>query len=98
MPYLALQPRANAIAFITKYQDRLIYGTDLEFHARDKVEAGMEYWQNSYARDWRFFATNDNVEFDGITGKGLALPDSVLRKIYHDNAVHWFPGIFPGSH
>jgi|CZKZ01.1.fsa_nt_gi predicted TIM-barrel fold metal-dependent hydrolase len=98
MPYLALLPRTDAIAFITKYQDRLIYGTDLEFHARDKVEARMRYWENSYARDWRFFATNDTVDFDGITGKGLALPDSVLRKIYHDNAVHWFPGIFPGSH
>ena len=98
MPYLALQPRADAIAFITKYQDRLIYGTDLEFHDTDKVEIRMEYWQNSYARDWRFFATNDTVDFGGIKGNGLALPDSVLRKIYHDNAVHWFPGIFPGSH
>ncbi|HEV2485710.1 MAG TPA: amidohydrolase family protein [Terracidiphilus sp.] len=98
MPYLALQPRADAIAFILKYQDRLIYGTDLAFHARDQVEPRMKYWENSYARDWRFFATNDTVDFDGVTGKGLALPDSVLRKIYHDNAVHWFPGIFPAAH
>ena len=28
MPYLMLQPRAGMIAFILKYQDRLIYGTD----------------------------------------------------------------------
>ena len=98
MPYLALQPRADAIAFILKYQDRLIYGTDLEFHARDSVQKRMNSWENSYARDWRFLATNDTVDFDGVTGKGLALPDSVLRKIYHDNAVRWFPGIFHASH
>ena len=58
----------------------------------------MKYWKDSYARDWRFLATNDTVEFEGAKGQGLALPDSVLRKIYHDNAVRWFPGIFQASH
>jgi predicted TIM-barrel fold metal-dependent hydrolase len=98
MPYLAMQPRADAIAFILKYQDRLIYGTDLAFGAKDRVDARVKSWELAYARDWRFLATNDTVDVEGHTAQGLALPDAVLRKIYHDNAVKWFPGILNASH
>jgi predicted TIM-barrel fold metal-dependent hydrolase len=96
MPYFALQPRAEMIAFILKYQDRLIYATDLSFNVEDHLEARMNFWELSYARDWRFLATTDLVEFEGAKGQGLALPEPVLRKIYHDNAVRWFPGIVKG--
>jgi predicted TIM-barrel fold metal-dependent hydrolase len=98
MPYLAMQPRADAIAFILKYQDRLIYGTDLAFGANDPVEARVKSWELVYARDWRFLATNDTVDVEGKIAQGLALPDAVLRKIFHDNAVKWFPGILNASH
>ena len=98
MPYLALQPHADVIAFILKYQDRLIYATDLGFSQKDKAPAAIDLWEQTYARDWRFLATNDVVAFDGIKGQGLALPATVLRKIYHDNAVQWFPGILRGGH
>ena len=98
MPYLALQPHADVIAFILKYQDRLIYATDLGFSQKDKAPAAIDLWEQTYARDWRFLATNDVVAFDGIKGQGLALPAPVLRKIYHDNAVQWFPGILKGGH
>jgi hypothetical protein len=98
MPYLMLLPRADAIAFILKYRDRLIYGTDLTFTADDPMQARMNFWEQTYARDWRFLATRDTVESEGVTAEGLALPTSVLRQLYHDNAVHWFPGIFPTAH
>jgi predicted TIM-barrel fold metal-dependent hydrolase len=97
MPYFALQPRAEMIAFILKYQDRLIYATDLSFNVEDHLQARMNFWELSYARDWRFLATTDTVEFEGAKGQGLALPESVLRKIYHENAVRWFPGIVKAS-
>lgn len=96
MPYLMLQPRADIIAFITRHQDKLIYGTDNEFGPNDKLQTALSGWEEVYARDWRFLATNDTVEYGGRKVQGLALPDAVLRKIYHDNAVHWFPGI-PGA-
>lgn len=93
--YMMLQPRADAIAFILEYQDRLIYGSDLVFVPNEDAGPRIRFWEREYARDWRFYATNDTVEADGIKGQGLALPNSVLRKIYHDNAVRWFPGIIP---
>jgi predicted TIM-barrel fold metal-dependent hydrolase len=93
MPYLMVQPRADMIAFILKYQDRLIYGTDLAFTAKDRVQARIDGWEQSYARDWRFLATSEKFGYEGREVQGLALPEPVLRKIYHDNALRWFPGI-----
>jgi predicted TIM-barrel fold metal-dependent hydrolase len=96
VPYLALAPRDQAIEFILKYQDRLIYATDLTLQASDHaIDAKIRTWEETYAREWRFLATNETVQFETVKAQGLALPNSVLRKIYHDNAVRWFPGIIP---
>ncbi len=95
IPYFALQPRAQMIDFILKHQDRLIYATDLSLRSFDNISARDRFWEDSYAREWRFLATNDTVQFETVKAQGLALPNSVLRKIYHDNAVRWFPGIIP---
>jgi hypothetical protein len=42
-------------------------------------------------------ATGGTVEYKGRAVKGLNLPEPILRKIYHDNAVKWFPGILGGG-
>lgn len=94
MAYIMAQPRADMITFITKYQDRLIYGTDLELGFGEKEVPGQSpMWEDNYAKNWRFLATNDTLNFQGHTVQGLALPPSILRKLYHDNALQWFPGI-----
>jgi len=95
VPYFKMMPRAEAIAFITKYQDRLIYATDNdhEFYPPGKAKRAGRDWEEAYADQWRYFATNDVVEYQGKPVQGLALPASILRKIYHDNALRWFPGI-----
>ena len=98
MPYIMMQPHADIIAFITKHQDKLIYGTDLEYGAGDKADAKVKEWEAGYARDWRFLATNDTVEYNGRTYQGLAMPTAILQKLYHDNAVRWFPGVVPAAH
>ena len=53
--------------------------------------------ESVYAFDCRFLATNDTLEYEGHKIQGLALLLPVLHKLYHDNAVQWFPGL-PGSH
>ena len=93
MPYLFLAPRDGMIAFITKYQDRLTYATDLGLHAGEDPAAAVKEWEQTYARDWRYFATNGTILYQNRKVQGLNLPQAVLRKIYHDNAVHWFPGV-----
>jgi predicted TIM-barrel fold metal-dependent hydrolase len=94
MPYVMRQPRDQIIAFITKYQDRLVYATDLGLSPDGNAAAAVKEWEETYARDWRFFATSDSVETASHQKvEGLALPQPVLKKLYHDNAVRWFPGI-----
>ena len=93
MPNLVLQPRAKVRAFLLKFQDRIVYGTDLQFHQRDSPNRSVQQWENWYAFDWRYLASEDTFQYAGRQIRGLHLPRLVLRKIYHDNAVKWVPGI-----
>jgi predicted TIM-barrel fold metal-dependent hydrolase len=88
-----IQPRDKVRAFLIKYQDRILYATDLVVMPKDDTAKALAEWNSTYARDWKFFATNQTVEYNGHSYKGLALPGPVLRKIFHDNAVRWLPGI-----
>jgi predicted TIM-barrel fold metal-dependent hydrolase len=95
VPYLMLQPREKVRAFLIKYQDRVLYGTDIEIQPDSNVEVSLNYLKSTYARDWKYFATDQVFEFKGKKIQGLGLPPSVLRKLYHDNALRWFPSIHP---
>jgi predicted TIM-barrel fold metal-dependent hydrolase len=93
MHYLVSLPREQLIAFIRKYQDRLLYGTDNSIYPETNVRTWVPEIEASYAADWRFLASTELLEYHGSTLRGLGLPDAVLRKLYHENAVHWIPGI-----
>jgi predicted TIM-barrel fold metal-dependent hydrolase len=91
--YLMMQQPEKVRAFLIRYQDRVVYGTDNVLYPPDKTENVLRDWAARYARDWRYFAGDADVKFEQGTTKGLHLPKVVLRKLYHDNAVKWFPGI-----
>src|SRR3954469_4823339 len=95
--YLMMQPRDKVRAFLIKYQDRVLYGTDLVVMPKDDTEKALAEWNDIYARDWKFFATNKTVQVRGRKFQGLELLEPVLRKLYHDNAVRWFPGAIGGA-
>jgi predicted TIM-barrel fold metal-dependent hydrolase len=97
IPYFMLQPRNKVRAFLLKYQDRVLYATDLVVFPRSKTEDTLAEFRSTYARDWKFFSTDQNVEYMGHSHQGLALPRPVLRKLFHDNAVRWFPGLVSGE-
>jgi predicted TIM-barrel fold metal-dependent hydrolase len=91
--YLMLQPPEKVRAFLIKYQDRVVYGTDNVLFPPDNSEVVLKEWAARYERDWRYFSGEADVKFEEGTTKGLHLPAPVLRKLYHDNAVTWIPGI-----
>ena len=93
VPYFILQPREQVRAFLIKYQDRILYATDLVVMPQDNTEKALQQWTSTYERDWKFFATDQTVEYKGHNARGLRLPESVLRKLYRDNAIRWIPGI-----
>jgi predicted TIM-barrel fold metal-dependent hydrolase len=82
---LGRQPR-TAREFLIKYQDRILFGKD-------------SFQPDEYPYYWRVFETDDEY-FDYYRGYhafwkmyGLALPDSVLKKVYYQNALKLIPGI-----
>jgi hypothetical protein len=92
--HLVVQPSDKVRGFLLKYQDRILYGTDLEFLKDTVPQDAVKEWETQYAMDWRYFATKDVFEYSGHKVEGLGLPRGVLRKLYHANAVHWIPGIY----
>jgi hypothetical protein len=93
MEYLMIAPPEKVRAFLIKYQDRVLYGTDLDFLATAGVQETLQEWQATYARDWKFLATDETFEYQGQKMRGLSLPQPVLQKIFRDNALHWIPGL-----
>jgi len=93
MEYLMLMPPEIVKAFLIKYQDRVLYGTDLDMTADANVDETVKSWRETYARDWRYFATDETFPLNGKKIQGLKLPEPVLRKIYRSNALLWIPGI-----
>jgi predicted TIM-barrel fold metal-dependent hydrolase len=93
MDYLMMAPPEKARAFLIKYQDRILYGTDLDLLPTANVKEELQDWESTYIRDWRFLATDEIIEENGRKSRGLKLPETVLRKIYRTNALHWIPGL-----
>lgn len=86
--------------FIIKYQDRIIYGTDLRADASDIVAKGpttadetSQHAHEIWVRHWRFFTSDEVMEVPKVAGlfKGMKLPRSVVDKIYRINAERWYP-------
>ncbi|WDS37866.1 amidohydrolase family protein [Pseudoxanthomonas sp.] len=90
--YQSIRNREKVRDFFIRYQDRLMYGTDLT-QAPDadpvvfKAEAHA-YWSS----DWRYLATGQSQRIEMLKADvpGLALPREVIDKIYYRNAVREF--------
>lgn len=93
MEYLMLAPPDKVRAFLTKYQDRVLYGTDLDVNPDANMQEVLKDWQSTYERDWKYLATDETLDVNGKKVQGLKLPQPVLRKIFHDNALKWIPGL-----
>jgi predicted TIM-barrel fold metal-dependent hydrolase len=90
---LMLQPREKVREFLIRYQDRVLYATDLTFMPWDDAPAAVARFEAEYAKDLTYFATDEVFTHEGREFRGLALPPEVLRNLFHDNAKRWVPGI-----
>ena len=69
--------------FFTKYQDRIIFGTDMDFTPH--LEAGV--WLCD--RQYRYFATDETISsFDDHMIKGIKLSCEAVQKIFSDNLLN----------
>ncbi len=95
LQYQAVTNREGVRDFFIKYQDRLIYATDLEVSGTINAPQLEKRIHDTWSRDWIFFVSDsamNSTAFDAEF-KGLKLPKIVVDKIYRRNAEKWFPGI-----
>ena len=90
--YQSNRNHAAVRAFFIKYQDRLLYGTDLTQQAGSDPAATRQEAHERWRSDWMYLATGQTQTVDDLkaTVPGLALPATVIDKIYHRNAERWF--------
>jgi predicted TIM-barrel fold metal-dependent hydrolase len=93
--HLQVQDREKVIAFLLKYQDRILYATDLGISG-ESYENRLSWLENEWTSDWTYFATDSVMSSRNLDKEftGLDLSEKVLRNIYYTNALHWYPGAF----
>ena len=79
--HLMRQPREKVRAFLIRYADRVLYGTDIGIIPGEDAGKVARKLEEQYARDWGYFATD------------LGLPEPVLRQLLRENALRWVPGV-----
>jgi predicted TIM-barrel fold metal-dependent hydrolase len=100
---LGKHPADEGHEFFSKYQDRIMFGTDLAYWSECDVQGAgpcrnftIEEHRKFYEIHWRYLQTSD-IQFDHptpIQGKwkidGIGLDKQVLNKIYWDNAFRFY--------
>lgn len=93
--------------FLIKYQDRILFGSDIFLAGDEKVLANEESrkrWRERQTRSYsdylEYFETDHMVMVPGgyqpqwLRLKGISLPPAVLEKFYHGNAERLIRGSF----
>jgi predicted TIM-barrel fold metal-dependent hydrolase len=86
--YQSVRGREKVRNFYIKYQDRLIYATDLTENPGDAPAEIRKSARETWLSDWRYLATAETQRVKMIKADvpGLALPRAVIDKIYYLNA------------
>ena len=80
--------------FFIKYQDRLLYATDVQVGESKDTARFNKNIHDARIRYWTFFVSDTDMNEDPVGSfKALHLPASVINKIYYENARRWL-GMF----
>jgi predicted TIM-barrel fold metal-dependent hydrolase len=77
--------------FFIKYQDRILYGTDIIDHGKEEIQF-QNRMHKTWLKDWEYLVTDNKITSNLIDGdfNGLKLPKEVVDKIYAQNAKKWY--------
>lgn len=97
---LSRQPAEKVRAFFVNYQDRVLYGSDLEIDLPEdgryseaetaRIVAGAE---KHYRMTWQYYTGEGTVTMKGKEVECLNLPRAVVEKFYYGNAKRLIPGL-----
>lgn len=92
LQYQSARDRDRIRNFCIKYQDRLLYGTDVGDSGNSDPGEFRERMHETWLDDWKYFVTDEELTSDKFRGTftGLKLPKEVIDKIYNRNAIKWY--------
>lgn len=96
---LAIQDSAKVREFFIKYQDRILFGTDVVMRQAPSTLPAEERAQvlaalrQTYDMHIAYLTHSGPVTVRSYQSEGLALPASVLDKHWRTNAQQWYPGL-----
>lgn len=78
--------------FFLKYQDRILYGTDMGDDGKGDSAALVQKMHRTRLNDWKYLTTDEKMTSSLIKGEfhGIKLPRSVIDKIYFENAAKYY--------
>jgi hypothetical protein len=92
LQYQSAKDRDRVRNFIIRYQDRLLYGTDVVYSGSSNPDGFKESMHETWTDDWKYFTSDSEMTSELFRGTftGLKLPKSVINKIYSENAIKWY--------
>lgn len=93
LQYQSIADYNKVKAFLVKYQDRIMYGTDITVSPTEKdpvAKTGQIY--DRWISNWVYLATDSTQQIKNLPGevKGMHLPKEIIDKIYNTNAEKFF--------
>ena len=86
------EDREKVRNFFIKYQDRILYGTDIIDSGAANKESFHKRMHKTWLIDWEYLVTDNKMTSNLINGefRGLQLPKEVIDKIYDKNFKNWY--------
>jgi predicted TIM-barrel fold metal-dependent hydrolase len=96
--YQTREDRKKVRDFFIKYQDRILYATDMGDGGKENAKNKQNEMHEVWLRDWNYLTSDDRMTSNLISGEfqGLHLPQDVIDKIYLKNALKWLK-MFPND-
>jgi predicted TIM-barrel fold metal-dependent hydrolase len=88
LQYQSVQDWKKVYDFVMKYQDRLLYGTDIISDGTMDPDEENKHAHELWLRDWIYFTSDGVMTSPGIVQEfnGLKLPKSAVDKIFSKNS------------
>ncbi|MEX0593496.1 MAG: amidohydrolase family protein [Balneolaceae bacterium] len=94
LQYQAVDERAKVIDFVTRYQDRIIYGSDqIDDNENVSTDEMQSTIRDKWHREFQFFAEDSEQTAWNVDQpfRGLGLPESIIHKLFRENAIRYYP-------
>jgi predicted TIM-barrel fold metal-dependent hydrolase len=92
LQYQSIRDWQKVHDFFIRYQDRIMYGTDLEDNYSEAPDYIKGHAHELWLQDWQYLTSGDSLQSPFVSEKfkGLHLPKPVIDKIYFSNADKWY--------